>query len=298
MERMDFTQFCEAIRDGIAEYLLQYDIEQLRLEQVCHNNGIEHTGLVILKKGENTSPTIYLEQFYSGYRQGIKTFDEILQLIAQEYKHVLTRMEKQGELTVDMEHVLDHVFLRLVNYQKNREMLMDCPYIPFHDMAITFRYLVKMDENGIASALLYFSNLQDCDITIDELYRAARENTLKLFPPFVKRLDEFLEDRYPQNGSYPETPEIYILSNQQFIYGATMMIYKDVIAAFADHVDKDVYIIPSSVNEVLLCIADSNMERAMLENTLHEVNEFVVSGMDYLSDEVYFYDKQLGNIVA
>lgn len=298
MERMDFTQFCEAVRDGIAEYLLQYDIERLHLEQVCHNNGVEHTGLVILKKGENTSPTIYLEQYYSGYHQGIKTFDEILQLIAQEYVRALKRMEEQGALTVDMEQVKEHVFLRLVNYQKNRELLMDCPYIPFHDMAITFRYLVKMDESGIASALLHFNNLQECDITVEELYRVARENTIQLFPPFVKRLDEFLEDRYPQRERYPETPEIYILSNRQFIYGATMMIYKDVIAAFAEHVDRDVYIIPSSVNEVLLCIADSCMERAMLENTLHEVNEFVVSEMDYLSDEVYFYDKELGNIVA
>lgn len=298
MERMDFTQFCEAVRDGIAEYLLQYDIERLHLEQVCHNNGVAHTGLVILKKGENTSPTIYLEQYYSGYRQGIKTFEEILQLIAQEYALVLKRMEEQGELAVDMEQVKERVFLRLVNYQRNREQLMDCPYIPFHDMAITFRYLVKMDERGIASALLHFSNLQECDITVEELYRVARENTIQLFPPFVKRLDEFLEDRYPQSERYPETPEIYILSNQQFIYGATMMIYKDVIAAFAEHVDRNVYIIPSSVNEVLLCIADSCMEREMLENTLHEVNEFVVSEMDYLSDEVYFYDKELGNIVA
>ena len=293
---MNFELFCEAVRDGISENLLQYDIEKICLEQVCHNNGVRHTGLVILRKGENTSPTIYLEQYYSMYHQGIKTFDEILQLIAQDYVSVLKRMEEQGSLTVDMEQVKEHVFLRLVNYQKNREILMDCPYIPFHDMAITFRYLVKIDENGITSAQLNFSNLQECDITIDELYRAARENTLKLFPPFVKRLDEFLEERYPQSERCPETPEIYILSNQQFIYGATMMIYEDVIADFAEHVDKDVYIIPSSVNEVLLCIVNSCMEPEMLENTLHEVNEAVVSEMDYLSDAVYFYDKETKKI--
>ena len=107
-----------------------------------------------------------------------------------------------------------------------------------------------------------------------------------------------MQERYPQNIQYPEEPEIYILSNQQFIYGATMMIYKDVIATIAEKIGKSMYIIPSSVNEVLLCFTETQTEREMLENTLQEVNEFVVSDMDYLSDAVYFYDKELGNIVS
>ena len=47
MERMDFKSFCNAVVNGIAEYLLQYEIESIRLETVCHNNGVEHVGLVI-----------------------------------------------------------------------------------------------------------------------------------------------------------------------------------------------------------------------------------------------------------
>mgnify|MGYP000435340043 FL=1 len=45
MERMDFKSFCNAVVNGIAEYLLQYEIESIRLETVCHNNGVEHVGL-------------------------------------------------------------------------------------------------------------------------------------------------------------------------------------------------------------------------------------------------------------
>ena len=64
MERMDFKSFCNAVVNGIAEYLLQYEIESIRLETVCHNNGVEHVGLVILLQGDYVSPTIYLEQYY------------------------------------------------------------------------------------------------------------------------------------------------------------------------------------------------------------------------------------------
>lgn len=295
---MDFTMFCETVRDRIAEYLLQYEIETIRIEHVRHNNGIEHTGLVITKQGESVSPTIYLEQYYNAMKKDIKTFEEILCLIAQEYNRICVRIEAQGEMEINMEQVEKNVFLRLINYEKNSGMLENCPYIPFHDMAITFRYLVKMDEEGIASALLDFDALKRSKLSVEELYCAAKDNTIRLFPPFVRRLDEFLQERYPQNIQYPEEPEIYILSNQQFIYGATMMIYKDVIAAIAEQTGKSMYIIPSSVNEVLLCFTETQTEREMLENTLQEVNEFVVSDMDYLSDAVYFYDKELGNIVS
>ncbi len=298
MERMDFTMFCETVRDRIAEYLLQYEIETIRIEHVRHNNGIEHTGLVITKQGESVSPTIYLEQYYNAMKKDIKTFEEILCLIAQEYNRICVRIEAQGEMEINMEQVEKNVFLRLINYEKNSGMLENCPYIPFHDMAITFRYLVKMDEEGIASALLDFDTLKRSKLSVEELYCAAKDNTIRLFPPFVRRLDEFLQERYPQNIQYPEEPEIYILSNQQFIYGATMMIYKDVIATIAEKIGKSMYIIPSSVNEVLLCFTETQTEREMLENTLQEVNEFVVSDLDYLSDAVYFYDKELGNIVS
>jgi hypothetical protein len=77
-----------------------------------------------------------------------------------------------------------------------------------------------------------------------------------------------------------------------------MLLYKDVVASFAEQMGKSVYIVPSSVNELLLCLTDAKKEKEMLENTLREVNEFVVPDTEFLSDAVYFYDKELGNIVG
>lgn len=298
MERMDYNLFCDAICDGISNYLLQYEIEQIRLETVCHNNGVEHVGLVILQKGESISPTIYLEQYYEYMVKQGQTIEQILSLLATEYHRICACMEQRKPLVVDLKELQEHVFLRLVNYERNKEMLAHCPYIPFYDMAITFRYLVRMDEEGIASSLINYDNLEESEVTVEALYKAAKGNTIRLFPPFLMRLDDFLKSRYPQETAYPEEPEVYILSNQQFIYGATMMIYKEVVADFSKQMGKSVYIVPSSVNEVLLCLTDTEKEKELLENTLREVNEFVVSEMDFLSDAVYFYDKELGNIVA
>ena len=269
-----------------------------RLETVCHNNGVEHVGLVILLQGDYVSPTIYLEQYYQYMVRQQASLSDVLELVAKEYRRVEDCLQKQEPLTVDLDQMQSRVFLRLVNYERNQETLANCPYIPFHDMAITFRYLVKMDEAGIASALIDYDSMEKSACTVEELYCMAKENTIRLFPPFLMRLDEFLRTRFPQEHVYPEEPEVYILSNRQFIYGATMLLYKDVVASFAEQMGKSVYIVPSSVNELLLCLTDAKKEKEMLENTLREVNEFVVPDTEFLSDAVYFYDKELGNIVG
>ena len=266
--------------NGIAEYLLQYEIESIRLETVCHNNGVEHVGLVILLQGDYVSPTIYLEQYYQYMVRQQASLSDVLELVAKEYRRVEDCLQRQEPLTVDLD-----------------QMLANCPNIPFHDLGITFRYLVKMDEAGIASALIDYDSMEKSACTVEELYCMAKENTIRLFPPFLMRLDEFLRTRFPQEHVYPEEPEVYILSNRQFIYGATMLLYKDVVASFAEQMGKSVYIVPSSVNELLLCLTDAKKEKEMLENTLREVNEFVVPDTEFLSDAVYFYDKELGNIV-
>ena len=158
MERMDFKSFCNAVVNGIAEYLLQYEIESIRLETVCHNNGVEHVGLVILLQGDYVSPTIYLEQYYQYMVRQQASLSDVLELVAKEYRRVEDCLQRQEPLTVDLDQMQSRVFLRLVNYERNQETLANCPYIPFHDMAITFRYLVKMDEAGIASALIDYDS--------------------------------------------------------------------------------------------------------------------------------------------
>lgn len=297
MERKEYNIFCDAVLDGISDYLLSYNIENIRLETVQHNNGVIHTGLVIILQGEKCAPTIYLESFYEQYRAGMD-MEQIFSLIAQQYRAIRKKMKDQDVFSVEISRIKQCVFLRLVNYEKNKELLKDCPYIPFHDMAITFRYLVQSDENGIASALIHNSVFEQSGLSFEELYSYAKENTEQFFPPFFERLDRFLETRFPNEGGYPEQPNIFIVSNKQFIYGATMILYKEVLAQLAELTDSDFYIIPSSVNEVLIYLADETADAKMLETTLREVNAYMVSETDYLSDDIYYYDKKRGMIVS
>lgn len=276
---------------------MQYEIESIRLETVCHNNGVEHVGLVILLQGDYVSPTIYLEQYYQYMVRQQASLSDVLELVAKEYRRVEDCLQKQEPLTVDLDQMQSRVFLRLVNYERNQETLANCPYIPFHDMAITFRYLVKMDEAGIASALIDYDSMEKSACTVEELYCMAKENTIRLFPPFLMRLDEFCGHGFHRNMCIRR-------SRRSISYrtGSLSMVRRCCSTRMwsprlQSRWEKCLHRAVECERAVIVSYR-CKKEKEMLENTLREVNEFVVPDTEFLSDAVYFYDKELGNIVG
>lgn len=284
---MQFNEFTRVIQERISEYLLQYDIEDVRLEPIMKNNGVVYTGLIICVRGENISPNIYLEYFYMLYERG-EDIDEILKAIRIEYERAHERLHTKKYQVMDKNTVRESLFLKLINYEKNKEILEGCPYIPFYDLAITFRYLVKQDEEGIASAILHDREMEMWELTTDEVYRLARENTVRLFPMQLAKLNDMIPIDMTE---MPECPNMYVLTNKQQINGASCMLYQNVLEAFAEQVECGFYILPSSIHEVLLLPDCYGIKPDYLRETVSEINECAVADMDYLSDNVYYYDR-------
>ena len=73
----------------------------------------------------------------------------------------------------------------------------------------------------------------------------------------------------------------------------------EVVGAIAEALEDDLYILPCSVNEVLLVRA-SELEDGVdeLKEMVRDVNETVVSEKDILSYSVYYYDKENGITIA
>ena len=84
----------------------------------------------------------------------------------------------------------------------------------------------------------------------------------------------------------------YILTNQKEVDGAIYLMSPEVVGAIAEALEDDLYILPCSVNEVLLVRASE------LKEMVRDVNETVVSEKDILSYSVYYYDKENGITIA
>ncbi len=293
MFSLNFEEFCSDIAENIYNYLPEQNIESVKIEKVCKNNGVECTGLVVILVNENVAPNIYLDYFYMLYKQG-RNLDDILSMISEEYRNAKNSI-RNTNFDIDLTNLKENIIIKLVNYEKNKDKLCFCPHIKYLDLAITFRYLVRLDEKGLASAMIKKSDIDKWNITLEELYDMALYNTKRLFPPKIRCMDEIIDNFDDMCIQEQDKNILYILSNEAGINGASCILYQDVIKEFATMKGSGVYIMPSSIHEVIM-VSSEYVEKERLCGLVKEVNKFIVSELEYLSDNVYFYDLETDKI--
>ena len=110
----------------------------------------------------------------------------------------------------------------------------------------------------------------------------------------LKSMTETLNDMMKESQDIVEDiPEtLFILSNETRQFGAICMLYPEVLKKFCvEKMIDGVFVIPSSIHEVLLMIADKNKaDIGYIKRMIKEVNNENVSEVERLSDSPYYYD--------
>ena len=193
------------------------------------------------------------------------------------------------------------LFVKLVNTERNESLVKQSISKEFLDLSAVVRVVLKMDKEGMASMALSKGDAEILGMTEEEIYAAALANTLRLFPPKLMNLGRYVEMSI--GGKLPfgeDEVTTYILTNQKEVDGAIYFMSPEVVGAIAEALEDDLYILPCSVNEVLLVRA-SELEDGVdeLKEMVRDVNETVVAEKEILSYSVYHYDKEHGiTIVA
>ena len=82
-----------------------------------------------------------------------------------------------------------------------------------------------------------------------------------------------------------------------YMNGASVMLYKDPLRDFANYMGHDLYILPSSIHEVILLLDDEYVQSSEeLREMVRETNRIVVDREEILSDHVYYYDREKDEI--
>lgn len=192
------------------------------------------------------------------------------------------------------------LFVKLVNTERNESLVEQSISKEFLDLSAVVRVVLKMDKEGMASMALSKGDAEILGMTEEEIYAAALANTLRLFPPKLMNLGRYVEMRIGAELPLGEDEvTTYILTNQKEVDGAIYFMSPEVVGAIAEALEDDLYILPSSVNEVLLVRA-SELEDGVdeLKEMVRDVNETVVAEKDILSYNVYHYDKEHGITIA
>ena len=192
------------------------------------------------------------------------------------------------------------LFVKLVNTERNESLVEQSISKEFLDLSAVVRVVLKMDKEGMASMALSKGDAEILGMTEEEIYAAALANTLRLFPPKLMNLGRYVEMSIGGKLTLGEDEvTTYILTHHKEVDGAIYFMSPEVVGAIAEALEDDLYILPSSVNEVLLVRASELEDGAdELKEMVRDANETVVAEKDILSYNVYHYDKEHGITIA
>lgn len=270
---------------------------QISVGSYSHNNCLSLYGLTILEPGSNISPTIYLEEFFQQYQHGV-SLPEICRQIVQHYSLRRFTNKIDTSFFTCLDKVRPQIAYKLIHYQRNRDILPDIPHFAYLDLAIVFYCLVPGFAQENASILIHNSHLNLWGISKDSLLLFAQQNTPRLLPWNCDSLANLLfpgRTKLPYSGQENPAPPaddampMYVLTNNQCLFGACCILYPDVLQEISQNLADDLYILPSSIHEIILIPSSFIENPHSLCEIVREVNLTEVAQDEILSDSIYFY---------
>ncbi len=307
---MNYEEFCTHVKERVQE--IMGEETKVTLKTNLKNNGMELIGLLIFKEKENMIPTLYLEEFYKMYECGT-CFEEVLEKILSIYEESKWEGDLDISFFFDYERVEKQIVYRLIHQKGNEKLLEKMPWFPVLDLAMVF-YCRLPDEVGVkANIPIEKEHLERWGKTKLEIQAAAIKNMPQLLPRTIEPIglvmerileetaeemdDELFEELHASLLELRKQKEImYVLSNTERYCGSASLLYPEVLRNFAEEVGEDLYILPSSIHEVLLIPDDGGFEKNELEGLVSEVNLTQLAIDEKLSDSVYYYKRETGKI--
>lgn len=243
---MGFQKFVENIVDLLQERM--GDAYEIRVLRVTKNNDVEQTGIAITRQEDSIFPTIYLEGLYQEYREG-----ELLSILVE--RIINCHEEQSMALDLDMDffrdysRVKDRIFYKLVSFEKNKKFLRDAPHLRWYDLAIVFYYALEKDMIEGGSITIKRQHMLMWKQNAESLYRTAMRNTKRGMPELLVSMSELISEMTGVYVREDDATPMYVLTNQEKRFGASVMLYSEKIGRLAERFGCDLLILPSSVHE-------------------------------------------------
>lgn len=301
---MNYQDFLNAVVDCIKKIVGKE--AEVFIHRVTKINGVTLDGVVIMKKDSNFSPTIYLNGYYTMYLSGCEVY-EIAEKIYKLYVVNSGIISIPSDFFMDFGKIEEHVAFRLISCDRNKELLEKIPHRKFLDLAIVYFAVIDNVDNGRGIVTIYNNHLEHWGVDEECLYRLAKKNTPRLYPAEIKPMNQVVSDmilREDRNMDVEtlvaqvdimnERFPMYVLTNVYRSYGASCMLYDGLMEKFTEHIETDIYVVPSSVHELILIPIDGEISKTGIDEMIRSINNTELSREEILSDHSYIYTRENG----
>ena len=231
---------------------------------------------LIIEREDGVSPSICLQELYENY-ECTGDFDELMEFIDYVYKMPSPKVDRGTMLS--WEESKTKIYPVLVNKERNISALSRAEVVfqEFLDLLIIYCLEINLPD-GKASVKITQFMLKAWGISEEQL-----------------KVQCFANEKYEISNF----AGMYILTNEDNYRGSAGMVFSNKLKEFADDMESDIYMLPSSTHELILLEKDDNLYSVEeLKRMVVEINSdtSIISAEDYLSDSVYVYQRDCHEI--
>lgn len=270
----------------------KYGEDVVRETTVTKNNNTKLEGIILHVGTSAASPIIYFDS-----RQNVYTDLDVKGMVRtaeEQFKVIKHFTDKAVEDARNWKKMQTRIFPKVIHYEKNKEMLMKTPHVRFLDLAVVFFYQTNemFPELGEGTVMVHDGMKNVWDVNEEQLMKYSMKN-LKEMKCACKKMDEFAEMcgiSDEEEALVSSTLPLYILTTYDGMFGAAAMLNRKFMEKACKKMQcQKLWVIPSSIHEVLLLPYDYEIAAKNLQGICVDVNK-TLNPEDILSDSIYVYD--------
>ena len=287
---MNYQQFVTIIKNKLAQKLNE-DIS-LQIHTALKNNSKERVGITITDKHINISPTIYLEEYFQQFKEGIP-ISHIVNSIINVYHEVKFEHNWNVQSVKDFELMQSKIVYKLILANKNELLLQSMPFVAYLDFAIVFYILFEIDESGTATIPITHELMQIWGVTLNEIQQYAFQNAPKLLPSVFKPMKVIVDELLGETIRHCDYSEnlMFVLTNSLKSFGAACILYDGMLQEISEQLGENFFVLPSSIHEMIIIPESNSPSRVLLNEMLTDVNQTHVADEEILAERVYYYNR-------
>lgn len=272
---------------------VQYLVENVtaQAQEVDKLNGVKLNAIVLSAEHSNIAPIIYVDSMIA---DGLSTDSIALEVVRIYREYTDEHVHSISDQMLQYDFMKEYLSLRIINQAENKDLLSQIPYESFLDLAVIIYITLPTDDETSAYIKVTNQLLEVWGVSFEDAYQQAtmlfnKEETV------ITNIVNILDELGISGFDDMEMPPLYVMTNQSRMYGAARILDTDVLESFAERMNADLVVIPSSTHEVLLLpVTESVQTIELMNNIVKEVNRTEVDAEERLSDHVYLYRKGTG----
>lgn len=297
--KMDYETFKQEMTEDIKQKLYERGIDDVEVN--FHNvekTNQSYESMTVVQGGSNIGVNFNIESAFEAYEQT----GDYAGVLAESTLVIMNGLENMPVIDaselVNYETMKEKLSVEVISAEANAELLTKVPHENMEDMAVVYRFVLESNEDGRASILVTNDMIDRMGVTHEQLRADALENAPEIRPAVIQGMNEVMRELmgpevFEMMGIPEQTEEMmYVASVPDKNAGAGVLAYQDFMDQAAERLGGDFYILPSSINEILLVPDNGEQMADDLRDMVVQVNATEVSPDEKLSDNVYHYDSK------